>query len=93
MPDPSPHGSTGVEPSAEDLSGFTRATVIAAEGARVAVIQCERCGSALLLDPREGLSVVDRHRQWHEHIGRVDRVATLAASHEHRLRALEGNPP
>ena len=49
-----------------DLSGFTQATVIAAEGARVAILSCEECGAALLLDPRETISVIDRHRDWHE---------------------------
>jgi transcription elongation factor Elf1 len=49
-----------------DLSGFTGATVIVAEGARVAIVSCETCGAALLLDPRETISVIDRHRAWHE---------------------------
>lgn len=51
-----------------DIAGFTRATVIPAEGARVAVVSCERCGAALLLDPRESISVMDRHRAWHDEI-------------------------
>ena len=55
-----------------ELDGFTRATVLHAEGTRVAVINCETCGAALLLDPRETISVVDRHRAWHERLEAPD---------------------
>lgn len=44
---------------------YTRATVITAEGARVALVTCLRCGASLLLDPREGVSVMEIHDRWH----------------------------
>lgn len=45
------------------------ATVVSAEGARVGLVTCSRCGATLLLDPRDldrGLDVVEMHEAWHE---------------------------
>lgn len=33
--------------------GFSYVTAWAAEGARVGIVTCLRCGAAILLDPRE----------------------------------------
>lgn len=45
---------------------FTSATIVPAEGARVAVVTCEWCGAALLIDPREPLQPIMLHTAWHE---------------------------
>lgn len=45
---------------------FTSATVWSAEGARVGLVTCTRCGAAVLLDPRDTFQPQVRHREWHE---------------------------
>lgn len=44
---------------------FGEATMIAAEGARVAVVTCRICGGAILLDPRDEWANTGRHLAWH----------------------------
>jgi hypothetical protein len=47
---------------------FSNTTVIAAEGARIGLMTCKECGTALLLDPRETeIDVVKVHKEWHRH--------------------------
>lgn len=53
-------------------AGFTHATVVAAEGSRVGLVTCTRCGATVLLDPRD--DQVDRlevHTQWHEELAKA----------------------
>lgn len=45
---------------------FSDATAIHAEGCRVGIVTCHRCGAAILLDPREGFNALDLHVEWHE---------------------------
>ena len=45
---------------------FTDATVIAAEGARVALLTCKECGAAILLDPRDDEDRPKQHAEWHK---------------------------
>lgn len=45
---------------------FGPATVIEAEGARVGIAQCTRCGAAVLLDPRDKLNFARIHGEWHD---------------------------
>jgi hypothetical protein len=45
---------------------FSALTVFSAEGARVGIATCERCGAAILYDQRESFDAADRHREWHE---------------------------
>ena len=63
------NGSDGVVPP----SGlFTGATVVHAEGARVAFVACTLCGAAVLVDSRDDVDLPVSggapmlHRQWHE---------------------------
>lgn len=49
----------------EAALSFTSATVIPAEGARVAVVSCLTCGATLLLDPRDTQSMMALHEAWH----------------------------
>lgn len=48
-----------------DPSPITSARAWAAEGARVAIVSCRRCGAALLLDPGDEEPVVELHVAWH----------------------------
>lgn len=46
--------------------GFTEATAIAAEGARVGLVTCERCGATILVDPRDDEDRLEQHAKWHQ---------------------------
>lgn len=41
-------------------------TVFEAEGARVGIACCERCGAAILLDPRDTINRPKVHKEWHD---------------------------
>lgn len=41
------------------------ACAFAAEGARVGLVTCLRCGAALLVDPWDRFDVLRLHEQWH----------------------------
>jgi hypothetical protein len=53
---------------------WTSATVVAAEGARVAFVTCLDCGTAVLVDPRPDAALDERvtggamalHERWHD---------------------------
>lgn len=48
--------------------GFTGWRGIAAEGARVQVTTCLRCGAAVVTDPADaasGTDALELHRRWH----------------------------
>lgn len=49
---------------------YSEATAVQAEGARVGVVTCLRCGVALLLDPRSDKDVIAMHNQFHAEAGR-----------------------
>jgi hypothetical protein len=53
----------------------TGARALAAEGARVALVTCTRCGAAILLDPADDFDPVERHREWHNRIDEKIRLA------------------
>lgn len=55
-----------------DTRRYTPATVWAAEGARVGLATCERCGAALLVDPRTSFDVFALHDAFHEAEDRRD---------------------
>jgi hypothetical protein len=52
---------------------MTSATIVAAEGARVAFVTCLGCGAAVLVDPRPDAALDERatggavalHQRWH----------------------------
>lgn len=44
---------------------YTNATIWDAEGARVGIVTCRRCGAALMLDQRDTFNVKSLHDQWH----------------------------
>ncbi len=50
------------------MNGYSYATIIAAEGARVAIVTCLTCGAALLVDPRDEVGSAELHNEWHEQI-------------------------
>jgi hypothetical protein len=45
--------------------GYEPATVVEAEGARVALLSCRICGAVVMADPRDTDSKPDLHRRWH----------------------------
>ncbi len=45
-----------------------------AEGARVAVVTCLRCGAALLLDPRDEEDPKTLHNAFHDHLDVLDDI-------------------
>lgn len=47
------------------LQGYTAPRAFAAEGARVALVSCLRCGAALLLDPDDEEDAIVLHDDWH----------------------------
>ena len=47
------------------IEQFTSATAIQAEGARVGIVTCSRCGAAILLDPRDSFDTLKMHDDWH----------------------------
>lgn len=46
-------------------SPITAARAFEAEGARIALCSCRICGAALVLDPGDDESVIERHVAWH----------------------------
>jgi len=53
------------------MAEFSSGTALSAEGARVALVSCERCGVAVLIDPRDDIPRMMVHHDWH---GEVDRA-------------------
>lgn len=54
-----------------EAAHYTPVTVWPAEGVRVGLVTCRRCGAAILLDPRDEDGSEDRtalgiHDAWHE---------------------------
>ena len=45
---------------------FEVVRAFAAEGARVGLTICRRCGAAVLLDPATSFDVIEVHTAWHE---------------------------
>jgi hypothetical protein len=41
------------------------ATAVVAEGALIRIAACERCGAAIMLDPRDCFDAVRLHAEWH----------------------------
>lgn len=48
------------------MGAYTDARPFSAEGARIAVVTCLRCGTALTLDPADKISATEIHDQWHD---------------------------
>jgi len=44
---------------------YVPATVLLAEGARVALLTCRICGAVVLADPRDTEDRPELHRAWH----------------------------
>lgn len=66
-------------------NGFSEATVVVAEGARVGVVTCDQCGAAILLDPRDTTDRCERHVEWH----RASHSEALEARLERAREALK----
>jgi hypothetical protein len=49
---------------------FEPATILEAEGARIALVNCKICGAAIMLDPRDDgkVNYARVHGEWHEQI-------------------------
>lgn len=56
-------------------AGFTPLTAMSAEGARVGFSACEKCGAAILIQPRERVDPLAVHRRWHEELEAMIRAA------------------
>jgi len=44
---------------------FEPATALDAEGARVGLATCKRCGASVTIDPRDTVNYLRRHHEWH----------------------------
>jgi hypothetical protein len=51
-------------------SNFTDARALAAEGARVGLVTCKTCGSALVIDMADDFNVLETHAEWHRSVDR-----------------------
>jgi hypothetical protein len=49
---------------------FEPATALMAEGARVGLATCRKCGACVLLDPRDNINRARQHYEWHEEEGK-----------------------
>lgn len=56
---------------------FTACAAVEAEGARIGITTCLRCGAAVVLDPRDSQNFARFHHEWHEELD-----AKLAAKQE-----------
>jgi hypothetical protein len=45
---------------------YTLARAIAAEGARIGIVTCLECGTAILIDPDDAVDPLKLHDAWHE---------------------------
>jgi hypothetical protein len=45
---------------------YSHMTAFPAEGARVGIVSCLRCGVAVFFDPRDEFDALQRHKVWHE---------------------------
>ena len=45
---------------------FEPATALEAEGARIGLATCRRCGACVLLDPRDPKNRARQHAEWHQ---------------------------
>ena len=52
------------------MAQYDLATILHAEGARVAVMTCLRCGAAIMRDGRDKEDAANIHDSWHERIDR-----------------------
>lgn len=55
------------------MDGYTDATVVHAEGARVGFVSCLLCGATIMLDPRDAISRVEMHSKWHDRLEAAER--------------------
>ncbi len=44
---------------------FTPPRSVAAEGMRIGLVSCHKCGAALVFDPGDEINVSARHKEWH----------------------------
>jgi len=51
----------------QKFSGFR---AWAAEGARIGIASCLRCGAAIVLDPADGVNMLELHAGWHQEADR-----------------------
>lgn len=49
-----------------DPARYTAMTVLNAEGARVGLVSCTRCGALVIIDPRDTIDPAAVHDQWHD---------------------------
>jgi hypothetical protein len=47
------------------VSVFTPYVAFQAEGARVAITSCKKCGAAILISPPDVIDTMDTHLTWH----------------------------
>lgn len=50
---------------------FEPATAVQAEGARIGITTCKRCGAAVMIDPRDAVNRAFQHYHWHVLAGDV----------------------
>lgn len=48
-----------------DPDHYTQLRIVAAEGARIGVLICRRCGAAVVLDPSDKFGADTLHDTWH----------------------------
>lgn len=47
---------------------YTPLRIVAAEGARIGIVICRRCGAAIVLDPLDKFGADDLHDAWHDEL-------------------------
>ncbi len=52
---------------------FTTVRPYMAEGARIGVATCLRCGASISIDPGDTFDVADLHDRWHEGLAAIDK--------------------
>lgn len=48
--------------------GFTAYRAISAEGARIGIASCLKCGAAIVIDPSDTVNTFELHDDWHKEI-------------------------
>lgn len=68
---------------------FEPCTVVSAEGARIGLATCKRCGAVVMLDPRDEVNRAREHTRWHNQVDTA--IADEALIEEAALRV--AGPP
>lgn len=54
-----------------DHESYSTAAMVHAEGARIGLLTCLRCGASITMDPRDEFDSLEIHEAWHGTPGEV----------------------